>query len=144
MDRLLASGEASIDLPFLKKQALEILKKKYTSREEALRSIPLEVEKFYREQHPEIYAAQMAKVRASAHAVRSAYERNVFPEMNVQWGTYINNIGHNDFPGCFRCHGEDLVGPKGETISQDCSTCHEMLAMEETAPKILTDLGIAK
>ena len=144
MDRLLASGEASVDLPFLKKQALEILKTKYTSREEALRSIPLEVEKFYREQHPQVYAAQTSKVKASAQAVRSAYARNVFPEMNVQWGTYINNIGHNDFPGCFRCHGEDLVGPKGETISQDCSTCHEMLAMEETAPKILTDLGMVK
>ena len=35
---------------------------------------------------------------------RAIYARNVFPEMKVGWGTYPNNIGHEDFPGCFRCH----------------------------------------
>ena len=29
-------------------------------------------------------------------------------------------------------------------IAQDCSACHEMLAMDEAAPKILTDLGITQ
>ena len=27
------------------------------------------------------------------------FRRNVFPEMNVQFGTYPNNVGHMDFPG---------------------------------------------
>ena len=32
--------------------------------------------------------------------------------------------------------------PSTPAISQDCSTCHNMLAVDEPAPKILTDLGM--
>jgi len=67
------------------------------------------------------------------------FDRNVFPEMKVQWGTYPNHIGHNASPGCFRCHDERPSGTK--TLSQDCNTCHQLLAMEEKEPKILSDLG---
>jgi len=62
--------------------------------------------------------------------------------MKVTWGTYINNIGHTDFPGCFRCHDDAHKSTGGETIKQDCGSCHELLAMEEPSPKILTDLGV--
>jgi len=45
-------------------------------------------------------------------------------------GTYPNNFGHMDFPGCFRRHdGSDTSGD-GRTIPNDCDTCHAMLAVE--------------
>ena len=44
--------------------------------------------------------------------------------MNVQFGTYPNNIGHMDSPGCFRCHDDNHKSKDGKTISQDCDTCH--------------------
>ena len=144
MDRLFAGGAASTDLPFLKKQALEILNKPYKTREEALTAIPAAIEGFYRDKYPQIYSSRLKEVQASAKAVASAYERNVFPEMGVKWGSYINNVGHTDFPGCFRCHDGEHVTKSGASISQDCSTCHEMLAMEEADPKILKDLGMVK
>ena len=71
------------------------------------------------------------------------YNRNVFPDLKVTWGTYPNNLGHTDFPGCFRCHDSSHTAADGKTISQDCNACHEPLAMEETAPEILKTLGIA-
>jgi hypothetical protein len=46
--------------------------------------------------------------------------------MNVGWGTYPNNVGHMDFPGCFRCHDENHKTKDGKVIGQDCSLCHEM------------------
>jgi hypothetical protein len=52
--------------------------------------------------------------------------RNVFPEMNVQFGTYANNIGHMDFPGCFRCHDDNHKSKDGKSIGQDCETCHKI------------------
>jgi len=52
------------------------------------------------------------------------YRRNVFPEMKVTFGTYPNNIGHIDFPGCFRCHDDDHKTSQGKAIGQDCETCH--------------------
>jgi len=54
------------------------------------------------------------------------YRRNVFPEMNVQFGTYPDNRGHMDSPGCFRCHDDNHTAKDGATISQDCETCHTM------------------
>ncbi len=72
------------------------------------------------------------------------YNRNVFPDLKVTWGTYPNNLGHTDFPGCFRCHDGSHTAANGKTISQDCNVCHEPLAMEETKPAILKTLGIAE
>jgi hypothetical protein len=46
--------------------------------------------------------------------------------MNVTWGTYPNNIGHNFFPGCFRCHDENHKTKDGSVIKQDCESCHAM------------------
>jgi hypothetical protein len=63
--------------------------------------------------------------------------------MQITWGTYPNNIGHTDFPGCFRCHDDGHTSAPGKKLSQDCNACHQLLAMEEPEPKILTDLGIA-
>jgi len=63
--------------------------------------------------------------------------------MNVTWGSYPNNIGHTDYPGCFRCHDQEHTTTNGErTIGQDCSACHSLLAMDEPEPKILSDLGL--
>jgi len=72
------------------------------------------------------------------------YEGNVFPEMNVTWGTYPNNLGHNDFPGCFRCHDGNHKSKAGGEITQDCNACHSLLAMDEPNPKILQELESAK
>jgi hypothetical protein len=42
--------------------------------------------------------------------------------------------------GCFRCHDEQHTTADGKTISQDCSTCHSLLAQEEKDPEILKKL----
>jgi hypothetical protein len=62
--------------------------------------------------------------------------------MKVTWGTHPNHIGHQDYPGCFRCHDGDHVAKNGTSITQDCSACHNLLAVEEAKPKVLSDLGI--
>jgi hypothetical protein len=63
--------------------------------------------------------------------------------MNVAWGTYPRNIGHMNWPGCFRCHDGSHKSAKGSIINNDCGACHNLLAMDEAAPKILQDLGLA-
>jgi Cytochrome c7 and related cytochrome c len=70
------------------------------------------------------------------------YQRNVFPEFGVKWGAYPNNLGHPDNAGCFRCHDESHATPQKKTITQDCSTCHNPLAVEETSPPILKSLSL--
>lgn len=75
-------------------------------------------------------------------AVREIYSANVYPDMNITWNTYPNNIGHMAFPGCFRCHDDQHKTKTGESITQDCSACHEPIAVEEPNPEILKTLGM--
>jgi hypothetical protein len=145
MNESMEAGRISPALPYAKKTALELLNTSFASQEEAARRIPVEFAKFYETNYPEIYASRKAEVEQSAREVLAVYSRNIFPAMNVTWGAYPNNLGHTDFPGCFRCHDDVHTAVGGdEVIRQDCGTCHELLAMEEKDPKILVDLGLAK
>jgi NapC/NirT cytochrome c family, N-terminal region len=76
---------------------------------------------------------------ASVQLIRS---ENVFQRMGIDWGTYPNNVGHDKFPGCFRCHDGQHVTKTGDSITQDCASCHELVAVDEQNPKILKDLGL--
>ena len=62
--------------------------------------------------------------------------------MKITWGTYPNSIGHQDFPGCFRCHDDQHKTKAGESLTQDCSACHEPIAVDEPNPEILKTLGM--
>lgn len=138
----MAAGMVSPILPFVKKTGLEILRKPYASREQAATTIPAAFAAFYQKNYPAIYSAHGPAIADSAHALLGIYDRNVFPVMKVTWGTYPNNIGHTDSPGCFRCHDGDHTSANGQTVPNDCTTCHQLLAVDEKSPKILSDLGI--
>jgi len=81
-------------------------------------------------------------VQQAGQEVANIYLRNVFPDMRVTWGTRPNNLGHNDSPGCFRCHDGNHQSADGKTITNDCSACHQILVSGEEHPKILSDLGL--
>jgi hypothetical protein len=142
IDKAMAAGEISTELPFIKKKGVEIVKQTYATRGEAVARIPAAVEAFYRTSYPAVYSAHSAEVRRAGRSLLAIYNRNVFPEMKVNWGTYPNNIGHTDFPGCYRCHDDAHASADGRKVTQDCNACHNLLAMEEAAPKILSDLGL--
>ena len=142
LDREITAGAISRDLPFVKKKALELLKAKYSSQEEAAKAIEAGLRAFYASEHPDVAAAKKAELDRAVKAVQSVYLRNVFPNMDLDWGYHPNNIGHEDFPGCFRCHNGNLEAKDGTTVSADCEACHQVLAMEEENPEILTQLGL--
>jgi len=144
VDLKLADGSIAAELPFAKKTAVELLKAAYGSRAEAEAKIPAALAAFYREKYPDIYAAKRGEIERSGQGVLAIYRRNIFPEMNVTWGVYPNNLGHTDFPGCFRCHDDSHVAAGGAKVTQDCGACHNMLAMEDASPKVLVELGLAK
>lgn len=142
VDRRMAEGLITPDLPFIRKKAVEVLKAGYPDRQSADRQIVAAISDFYRASYPDIYQSRRSAVQQSAEQVAAVYLRNIFPAMNVTWGTYPNNLGHMDFPGCFRCHDGSHTSADGQTISNDCSACHTLLAVDEQNPKVLTDLGV--
>lgn len=144
IDKALAFGDIPISLPFVKKEAVELLKGNYSSKVEAETMLAAGFVNFYKESYPDLYQRRSADVDQAARSVLAIYDRNVFPELKVFWGTYPNNLGHTEFPGCFRCHDGAHSTADGQTITQDCNSCHEPLAVDEPSPKILQTLGIAE
>jgi hypothetical protein len=140
VDRALDEGRISASLPFVKKKAVELLRAEYRDRETAAQRIPAALAEYYRTSYPPVYRDRRAEIDTAADAVRAIYLRNVFPSMRLGWGYHPNNIGHEDFPGCFRCHDDKHKSTDGRVITQDCNACHAVLAMDETEPKILKDL----
>jgi len=144
MDRALAFGEIPATLPFIKKEAVQLLKAKYATTADATERLPGALVSFYQQTYPDLYSKRKEDIHQAGRGVLAIYQRNVFPDLQVSWGTYPNNLGHTDFPGCFRCHDGSHVTTDGAAISQDCSGCHEPLAMDEASPEILKTLGIAE
>ncbi|HXR34064.1 MAG TPA: NapC/NirT family cytochrome c [Verrucomicrobiae bacterium] len=142
VDLRIYRGLVSGDLPFIKKKAVELLKADYPDRETAQKKIVEGISSYYRSTYPDIYNTKRALVEQSAENVANIYLQNIFPDMKVTWGVHPNNLGHNDFPGCFRCHDGLHTSADGQTISNDCSACHNLLAVQEENPKVLTDLGM--
>ena len=143
LNRAMAEGAVSPDLPWIHKEGLALLKANYATDAEAREKIPVELENFYRTQHPEVLAAKAKLVKSAGEGLVSIFSHNVFPDMKVTWGTHPNHIGHMSYPGCFRCHDGDHTAKDGKTaITQDCAACHNLLAVDEAKPKVLTDLGI--
>ena len=138
----MVDGSINPSIPWIHKEGLALLKGMYDSQDDAHTQIPQQLEAFYRSQHPDVLADKAALVKAAGQELVTLYDQNVFPFMKVTWGTHPNHIGHQDYPGCFRCHDADHLAKDGSSITQDCSACHNLLAVEEAKPKVLTDLGI--
>jgi nitrate/TMAO reductase-like tetraheme cytochrome c subunit len=142
VDQALSDGRISPDLPFVKRVAVKTLKETYPDRDTAVQRIASAFREFYKSSYPALYRDKRPIIEVSAAAVQNIYLRNIFPAMNVGWGTYANNLGHMDFPGCFRCHDGSHSSADGRMISNDCDACHHLLAVDDADPKILTDLGL--
>ena len=142
LNRAMAEGAVSPELPWVHKKGLELLKANYSSEAEARAKIPAGLQAFYRSEHPEVLATNAAQVKAAGDMLVTLYSQNVFPYMKVTWGTHPNHIGHMSYPGCFRCHDGEHAAKTGASITQDCSACHNLLVVDEAKPKVLSDLGI--
>jgi nitrate/TMAO reductase-like tetraheme cytochrome c subunit len=142
VDQAMAAGQINPGLPFIKKKATEVLRVVYPDRQAATQRIAASLNDFYRTSYPDVSRDKRAQIDAAIAQVQQIYLRNIFPDMKISWGTYPNNLGHEDFPGCFRCHDGSHSTPDGRTITNDCDACHTLLAVEESNPKVLADLGM--
>lgn len=98
VDQAMGTGRISPTLPYIKKQAIELLKANYASNQEASRLIPENLTGFYQDKYPAIASQRSRDIRAAGAEIAGIYNRNVFPDLKVTWGTYPNNLGHTGFP----------------------------------------------
>jgi nitrate/TMAO reductase-like tetraheme cytochrome c subunit len=144
LNKDMAAGTPSASLPFVHKQGLMLIKASYASAEEATAKITSGLEGFYRSQYPDIWNSRRVQVEQASSALALIYNQNVFPWMKVTWGTHPNNLGHSAAltGGCMRCHDGSHTAKNGASITNDCSMCHNLVAVDEPNPKQLADIGL--
>jgi hypothetical protein len=138
VDRAMAEGRIDPALPFIHREGLKVLHATYGSQDEARAKIVTALDEFYAKAQP---AVDKAKLAAAAAELGVIYAANVYPSLNITWGTYPTHLGHTSSPGCFRCHDGEHVSDSGATIAQDCDMCHTVLAADEPDPAVLKTLS---
>jgi nitrate/TMAO reductase-like tetraheme cytochrome c subunit len=108
-------------LPYIKTNVLDVLTRSYTNETQAIQNIATVLASRYPKE---------PRIRPVIEVVQQIYRDNFFPEMKASWQVYPDNIGHKDWPGCFRCHdGEHKTIDGQRTIkANDCNACHTILA----------------
>jgi len=141
VDNAMANGYIDNTLPYIKRESMKLLKNGYATHDEAREAIPRLLFEFYAENYPVLLDTRMDSIRTAANELIVIYTSNVFPEMNVDWGTYPDHSEHMDSPGCWRCHDRKHRAEGRDRISRDCDMCHTILAQEEENPEILETLN---
>jgi hypothetical protein len=140
IDLALTDGRIDTSLPFIKREGLRVLKVEYASEAQARAAIAKEIDGFYRAQYPQVTSERASAVTQAGKALGDIWSWNVFPAMKVTWNTYPNHIGHQQSPGCQRCHDNKHVTESGTKISKKCDVCHNVVAEDEAAPEVLKSL----
>lgn len=131
VDRAFVDGRLDARLPFLRREAVALLKAEYGSHEQARTAIASALEKFYAGDGAAAGPVDRGAVASAVRVLSDLHKDHVFPAMRVTFGTYTSNAGHTDADGCFRCHDDEHKARDGSVIKQDCESCHRE---EEIAP----------
>jgi hypothetical protein len=131
VDRAIVDGRLDPRLPFLRREALRLLKADYPTHEQARTAIASALEQFYAGDGAAAGPVDRGSVTNASRVLAELHGANVFPKMRVTFGTYTSLAGHTDTDGCFRCHDDEHKAKDGSVIKQDCETCHRE---EEIAP----------
>jgi nitrate/TMAO reductase-like tetraheme cytochrome c subunit len=128
LDQSFAAGRLDPALPYLKRQAVELLNKPYATEPEALNAIASGIDGFYRTNYSHLYAQKTDAIKTAIGETQRIFKTYFFPEMKTNWSTHPNNIGHLYSSGCFRCHDGEHVSDTGKVIRNDCNICHTVLS----------------
>ena len=139
VDLAISHGKLDPALPYLRKQAVALLKQKRAEPQRAVKDLARELVAYYRKNHPEVAIARAALISSAGAELGRIYRNNIYPRLKITWNTYPNHIGHRQTTeGCFRCHDDEhsSTTDKDKVIAQDCDHCHEVLAEDEKKPDV--------
>jgi len=128
LDKQLSTGGIDVSLPYVKREAMRILWSSYPS-DAAADAAADGLRDFYKLNYPSVYEVKAAQINTAISQLKVLYRLSATPEMKVTAKTYPDDLGHTDFPGCFRCHdGGHFLVQNGvatkKAIPSSCDTCH--------------------
>jgi nitrate/TMAO reductase-like tetraheme cytochrome c subunit len=125
VDQLIDRGMISSEIPEIRLKAIEVYGNLYDSVEKGLKGIA-GLSNYYQTYYPDFYSENSKVVKSAIAALQEAYSASVFPEQNSDWNTHPNNVGHKDFPGCFRCHDGKHLNDQDQAVRLECNVCHSI------------------
>ncbi|HYL39786.1 MAG TPA: NapC/NirT family cytochrome c, partial [Candidatus Binatus sp.] len=128
IDQAMSQGQIDASLPYVKLQALDLLSATYASEADAFAALNGLMD-YYLKNDPTLVETKTDSIRASIAELKTIYQLVATPDMKVSAQTYPDNLGHTQYPGCFRCHDGghyEVVDGKltGNAIPSGCATCH--------------------
>ncbi len=124
VDTAMSQGRIDSSLPYIKREGLKALDPPNSTLDEAFENLDA-IQNFYQDNYPQVYREKKGVIDAAIEELKGIARLTTFPDMKVSWNTYVDNTGHQDSPGCFRCHAK-LVSTTGkqEVVDADCNSCH--------------------
>lgn len=141
VDLAMSRGLIDPEIPQIRQKAVAALTITYASREEAMTAIAA-LEDSYRSDFFEYYSANGQKIKDAITEIQAIYDRTVFPEQRINWTTYPNNIGHQNSPGCFRCHDGKHLNEEQQAVRLECNVCHAIPIVRD-AEDAVTNIEIS-
>lgn len=143
VDSLLEAEDELRELPYFKREAVAAIESDYPSHGVGVRAVREAIADFYATEYPSLARDRRELVDRGAQAAADVYSRTVFSTMETDWTTHPNHIGHEDFPGCWRCHDGEMSTVDGErTIPLDCDVCHVFVVEDSRDRPDLDNLGL--
>ncbi len=122
INQALVGGRLDRSMRSIKSRADSLLSVWYETYEEADEAIETSIRERYPVEADSPYT--QASVDMAIEELQAIYRSTNFPEQGVSWQTYPDHIGHNQFPGCFRCHDDQHESDQGALVSMECDNCH--------------------
>lgn len=125
VDMALARKQINADIPYIRSVAVDLLSQEYDSDEAAESSIR-RLGEHYTEEYPDYYAEHKDDIEKVTEMLLAIYTDSNFRDQEVNWETHPNNLGHRQWPGCFRCHDGQHISQDDQAIRLECNLCHSI------------------
>jgi nitrate/TMAO reductase-like tetraheme cytochrome c subunit len=142
VDELMSRNLISPDIPEIHLKAIEVYSASYPSTEYAMNGIA-GLTNYYQAYYPDFYAQGKDKVDAAIAALQQAYKDSVYPEQKSDWTSHPTNVGHQNSPGCFRCHDGKHMDAQNQAIRLECNLCHSIPVVSDPT-NFVADIEISR
>jgi nitrate/TMAO reductase-like tetraheme cytochrome c subunit/mono/diheme cytochrome c family protein len=115
----------SDELPYVARESIALLTAEYSDKATALDRMN-DLAYFYQDNYPDVYGSNYEDILQAIATLQDIYNQSVFPDQKVDWDSHPDNLGHQDDPGCFRCHDGKHFTEAGEAVRLECNICHSV------------------
>ncbi len=140
------AGVADADkIPYLKREVRKLLEQAVEMEANKWSAHFEQLIKFYQDNYSSVYNERERDITGLAGSLTEQMRNLVYPEMEVRWDSFQDNLTHQ---GCFRCHNGKTwtavnappQSPPGLTISMGCQTCHSLPVVARGDQKLTLEL----